>query len=238
MLTPAEPGVLPSTKQLDAEQLYLRDFINTEAGLQDYTATWQAMKTFTQQRNKTTPDQLWLLEHTPVFTLGKAADKSHVLDAGDIPLIRVDRGGQVTYHGPGQIMVYALVDLARRKLSVREMVTRLEQVVIDVLAEYGVEAYGDRDAPGVYVESKKIAALGLRVSRGCSYHGFCFNYDFDTTVFNRINPCGYPDLQVTDLKTLLNLSPRQLPAKAQLCQQLVAALVKQFDYRSSKQLDK
>jgi lipoyl(octanoyl) transferase len=149
-----------------------------------------------------------------------------VIDAGDIPMVRVDRGGQVTYHGPGQIMAYALINLSRRSLGVRALVECLEKTVIDVLAGYGVEAYGDRKAPGVYVEKKKIAALGLRVSRGCSYHGLCFNFDFDTTPFAGINPCGFPDLEVTQLQQQVAV----LPDKKTLAKQLVAALCVQLAY--------
>ena len=219
-------------------QLQVRDFLNhgtnsIEASpssatpqLLDYDPVWQAMKEFTRTRTAGTPDELWLLEHAPVFTLGKAADESHVIDAGDIPMVRVDRGGQVTYHGPGQIMAYALINLSRRSLGVRALVECLEKTVIDVLADYGVEAYGDRKAPGVYVEKKKIAALGLRVSRGCSYHGLCFNFDFDTTPFAGINPCGFPDLEVTQLQQQVAV----LPDKKTLAKQLVAALCMQLAY--------
>ena len=219
-------------------QLQVRDFLNhgtnsIEASpssatpqLLNYDPVWQAMKDFTRTRNADTPDELWLLEHAPVFTLGKAADESHVIDAGDIPMVRVDRGGQVTYHGPGQIMAYALINLSRRSLGVRALVECLEKTVIDVLADYGVEAYGDRKAPGVYVEKKKIAALGLRVSRGCSYHGLCFNFDFDTTPFAGINPCGFPDLEVTQLQQQVAV----LPDKKTLAKQLVAALCMQLAY--------
>ena len=167
-----------------------------------------------------------MLEHAPVFTLGKAADEAHVLDAGDIPMVRVDRGGQVTYHGPGQIMFYAMINLSRRNLGVRALVECLERVVIDVLATYGIEAYGDRKAPGVYVEQKKIAALGLRVSRGCSYHGLCFNFDFDTAPFSRINPCGFPDLEVTQLQQKVSV----LPDKTRVAEQLVEALSARLAY--------
>ena len=194
--------------------------------LLDYEPVWQAMKDFTRTRTADTPDELWLLEHAPVFTLGKAADEAHVIDAGDIPMVRVDRGGQVTYHGPGQIMAYALINLGRRNLGVRALVECLERTVIDVLAAYGVEAYGDRKAPGVYVNKKKIAALGLRVSRGCSYHGLCFNFDFDTAPFLGINPCGFPELEVTQLQQEVAV----LPDKKALAKQLVEALCVQLAY--------
>ena len=209
-------------------QLHVRQFIvdTSPAQLLDYEPVWQAMKDFTRTRSEATADELWLLEHGPVFTLGKAADEAHVLDAGNIPMVRVDRGGQVTYHGPGQIMAYAMINLSRRNLGVRALVECLEKTVIDVLASYGIEAYGDRKAPGVYVEQKKIAALGLRVSRSCSYHGLCFNFDFDTTPFAGINPCGFADLEVTQLREHVGV----LPDKSVLAKQLVAALAAQLDY--------
>ena len=209
-------------------QLHVRHFIadTAPAQLLDYDPVWQAMKEFTRTRTDATADELWLLEHAQVFTLGKAADEAHVLDAGDIPTVRVDRGGQVTYHGPGQIMAYALINLSRRSLGVRALVECLEKTVIDVLAGYGVEAYGDRKAPGVYVEQKKIAALGLRVSRGCSYHGLCFNFDFDIAPFEGINPCGFAGLEVTQLREHVGV----LPDKGVLVKQLVAALAAQLDY--------
>ncbi|MDA8963437.1 lipoyl(octanoyl) transferase LipB [Pseudomonadales bacterium] len=218
-------------------QLQVRDYLNPSINLAAspttaapqllaYEPVWQAMKDFTRTRTADTPDELWLLEHAPVFTLGKAADEAHVIDAGDIPMVRVDRGGQVTYHGPGQIMAYALINLSRRNLGVRALVECLERTVIDVLAAYGVEAYGDRKAPGVYVNKKKIAALGLRVSRGCSYHGLCFNFDFDTAPFLGINPCGFPELEVTQLQQEVAV----LPDKKALAKQLVEALCVQLAY--------
>ena len=209
-------------------QLQVRHFIADTAPdqLLDYEPVWQAMKDFTRTRTETTADEMWLLEHSPVFTLGKAADEAHVLDAGSIPTVRVDRGGQVTYHGPGQIMAYALINLSRRNLGVRALVECLERTVIDVLASYGIEAYGDRKAPGVYVKQKKIAALGLRVSRGCSYHGLCFNFDFDTLPFSGINPCGFEGLEVTQLREHISV----LPDKNALAKQLVAALAVQLNY--------
>ncbi len=224
---------------LDNNTLVVRHFISQPL---DYNAVWQSMQNFTRHRSvnsetkSATRDELWLLEHKPVFTLGKAADESHILDAGDIPVIRVDRGGQVTYHGPGQIMLYLMTDLNRRQLGVRQLVEMLEQVVIDTLAQMGIQAVGDRDAPGVYVDGKKIAALGLRVSRGCSYHGLCFNYHFDTDVFKRINPCGYPDMQVTDLQA--QLAPEhQMPSLEQMGSQLVARLLTIFDYQNQQAAD-
>ncbi|MFN2348019.1 MAG: lipoyl(octanoyl) transferase LipB [Thioalkalivibrio sp.] len=160
------------------------------------------MQAFTDSRDETTPDELWVVEHPPVFTLGLNGQREHVLDAGEIPVIPVDRGGQVTYHGPGQAVLYVLVDLRRRGLGVRALVTLLEQAVIAFLADHGIQAEARPDAPGVYVHGAKIAALGLRVRRGASYHGLSLNVDPDLFAFARINPCGYEGLEVTSLKQL------------------------------------
>jgi lipoyl(octanoyl) transferase len=168
-----------------------------ELGRRDYLPTWQAMQAFTDRRDVATPDELWLVEHPPVFTQGMNGKPEHLLDPGDIPVVPVDRGGQVTYHGPGQLVVYPLLDLRRRHLGVRDLVQRLEFAVIDLLAGYGIEALGRRDAPGVYVDGRKVASLGLRVRRGCSYHGLSLNVDMDLAPFARINPCGYAGLEVT-----------------------------------------
>jgi lipoyl(octanoyl) transferase len=165
-------------------------------GRRDYRPVWHEMQAFTDGRDATTPDELWLVEHPPVFTQGMNGRPEHLLDPGDIPVVAVDRGGQVTYHGPGQVVAYPLIDLRRRGLGIRELVQRLEFAVIDLLAGYGIEAIGRRDAPGVYVNGCKIASLGLRVRRGCSYHGLSLNVDLDLAPFSRINPCGYPGLEV------------------------------------------
>ena len=171
-------------------------------GRRDYAPTLEAMQRFTAEREADTPDELWVVEHPPVFTLGQAGKPEHVLNPGDIPVVQVDRGGQVTYHGPGQVVIYLLLDLRRRKLGVRELVTRMEQAVVDLLAEEGIEARARPDAPGVYVGEAKIAALGLRVRRGCSYHGLAFNVAMDLEPFTRINPCGYAGLKATQLADL------------------------------------
>jgi len=171
-------------------------------GLVDYATTFASMKDFTDRRDAHTPDELWLLEHEPVFTLGLNADPSHVLAPGDIPVVPVDRGGQVTYHGPGQLVVYTLIDLKRSKLGVRDLVSALENSVISLVADYGIEAAARADAPGVYVDGKKLASVGLRVRRSCSYHGLSLNVAMDTQPFNRINPCGFDDLAVTQLAEL------------------------------------
>ncbi|MFO8023768.1 lipoyl(octanoyl) transferase LipB [Thiohalophilus sp.] len=173
-----------------------------QRGLCEYEPIWHEMQAFTQQRRPDTPDELWLLQHPPVFTLGRNAKPEHLLDPGDIRVIPIDRGGQVTYHGPGQLMVYTLADLKRLEMGIREFVTALEQTVIDLLAEYQIEAHGRRDAPGVYVEDAKIAALGLRVKQGCTYHGLALNIDMDLSPFARINPCGYAGMAVTRMRDL------------------------------------
>ncbi|MCI0516917.1 MAG: lipoyl(octanoyl) transferase LipB [Woeseiaceae bacterium] len=170
--------------------------------MQDYEPLWRAMQRFTEERNVATPDEIWFAEHPPVFTLGMNARTEHVLAPGDIPVVRIDRGGQVTYHGPGQLMIYPLVDLRRSALGVRELVTALEQAAIATAAVYGLQARSRADAPGVYVDGKKIASVGLRVRRGASFHGMAFNVAMDLEPFSRINPCGFKDLQVTDLRRL------------------------------------
>ena len=164
------------------------------------------MKRFTDSRDAGTSDEVWFGEHPPVFTLGLNADRSHLLAPGSIPVLQIDRGGQVTYHGPGQLVIYTLVDLRRLKISVRGFVEALEAAVIDTVAGYGIEAYGRRDAPGVYVDGKKLAAVGLRVRRYCSYHGVAVNVDMDLTPFEQINPCGFKDLEVTQLSQLSDIA--------------------------------
>ena len=168
-----------------------------------YEPTWQAMQDYTATRDAASLDQIWLLEHPPVYTLGQAGRPEHLLPAGQtsgIPLVRIDRGGQITYHGPGQLVVYVLVDLARRRLKVRELVHALEQAIIDCLADYGLQAERKDGAPGVYVNGAKIAALGLRIRNGCSYHGLSLNIDMDLAPFGWINPCGYEGLQTVQLR--------------------------------------
>jgi lipoyl(octanoyl) transferase len=198
--------------------LFVRDL-----GRQAYEPVWRAMQAFTDTRGANTADELWLVEHEPVFTLGQAGRAEHVLMPGDIPVIHVDRGGQVTYHGPGQIVAYPLLDLRRLGLGVREYVHRIEQAVIDTLAEWNIEG-GRRDgAPGVYVNGAKVAALGIRVRRGCSFHGLAFNIAMDTEPFRRINPCGYAGLQVVAMADLGG--PTTLDAvKPALLRQLAAQL--------------
>lgn len=168
----------------------------------DYQPVWDAMRSFTEQRTPATPDEIWLLEHPPVYTQGLNGKAEHLLDPGAIPVIQVDRGGQATYHGPGQLVLYLLLDLKRNKLGVRHVVSTMEQAVIDLLAGYGIESHARKDAPGVYVEGSKVASLGLRVRRGCCYHGLALNIDMDLEPFSRINPCGYEGLPVTQLHDL------------------------------------
>jgi len=172
-------------------------------GLAEYEPTWRAMQRFTDARDASTPDEIWMLEHPPVYTLGMAARREHVLAPGDIPVIATDRGGQVTYHGPGQLVIYPLLDLRRLELGVRDLVTALERTVIDYAAELGVDARAKREAPGVYVEGRKLASVGLRIRRGASYHGLALNVDMDLEPFTRIDPCGYAGLEMTQLAALV-----------------------------------
>ncbi len=168
----------------------------------DYEPTWRAMQRFTDERDAATPDELWLLEHRPVFTLGMAARREHVLAPGAIPVVQTDRGGQVTYHGPGQLVVYPLLDLRRGGWGVRDLVSALERAVIGYAAELGILAHARRDAPGVYVGGRKLASLGLRIRRGASYHGLALNVSMDLEPFGRIDPCGWPGLEMTQLAAL------------------------------------
>lgn len=180
-------------------------------GRVDYQETWAQMKAFTEARTLDACDELWFLEHAPVFTLGLNGRREHVLAPGDIPVVQTDRGGQVTYHGPGQLVVYPLLDIRRLRLGARQLVQALEQSVLDLLAARGVQAHARRDAPGVYVGNCKLASIGLRIKRGCSYHGLAVNAALDCEPFRRINPCGFAGLQVTDLAALgIDCEPREL----------------------------
>jgi lipoyl(octanoyl) transferase len=172
----------------------------------DYEPVWRAMQTFTDQRDADTPDELWLVEHPPVFTQGQAGRAEHLLAPGDIPVIQVDRGGQVTYHGPGQIVAYPLIDISRLQMGVRALVKGIEQAVIDMLKSYAVDAQLIPGAPGVYIDGVKIASLGLRIRRGKSFHGLAFNVNMDLEPFQRINPCGFAGLQVTNLSAFTEVS--------------------------------
>jgi lipoyl(octanoyl) transferase len=171
-------------------------------GRADYASAWRAMQSFTDERDSATPDEVWFLEHGRVFTLGLNGKREHLLAPGDIPVVGIDRGGQVTYHGPGQLVVYPLIDLHRLGIGVRGLVVALESAVIALAAAHGIEASGRRDAPGVYVAGRKLASLGLRIRRGCSYHGLALNVDMDLEPFGRINPCGMAGLEMTQLAAL------------------------------------
>ncbi len=168
-----------------------------------YNETWQKMQDFTNSRDENTADELWFLQHPPVYTMGKNAKSEHLLAPDDIPVVNSDRGGQVTYHGPGQLMVYTLLDLKRLKIGVRDLVTLIEKTLIELLDDYGIAANARSDAPGVYVNNAKIAALGLRIRKSCSFHGLALNVDMDLEPFNRINPCGYEGLEITQLKNFI-----------------------------------
>ncbi len=211
-------------------------------GLRDYLEVWEAMREFTETRDSETLDEIWLVEHPPVFTLGRGGDPSHILVQSDdkaplpleegfrvrgIPVVRTDRGGQVTYHGPGQLVAYTLFDLNRLGIGVRTLVSGLENAVINTLLQYGIRSESRRDAPGVYVEGKKIASLGLRVRKGCSYHGLSLNVDMDLSPFTAINPCGYPGLEVAqlvDFGVAATLMEAAVP--------LVEAIMKEFNWES------
>ena len=199
-----------------------------QLGLADYEPTWQAMVNFTASRTAETPDELWVCEHPPVFTLGQAGKPEHLLADIGIPLIKIDRGGQITYHGPGQVVVYLLLDMGRRDIRIRDLVSRIEQAIIDLLAEQGVSATRRNGAPGVYIEQRgsiaKIGALGLRVRKGCCYHGVSLNVDMDLSPFAAINPCGYAGLAVTQTRDLgIAMSP------AQVAESLVRQLTQQLE---------
>lgn len=197
-------------------------------GRVEYEPAWRAMERFTLERGPETPDEIWFLEHPPVFTLGLAGKMEHVLDAGAIPVVHIDRGGQVTYHGPGQLVVYPLLDLRRLGLGVRALVEALEAAVVDTLAGYGIAAHGRREAPGVYVDARKICSIGIRIRRGSSYHGIAFNVDMDLTPFTRINPCGYEGLEMTQVSTLGG--PKDL---GRVARDLQPALLARLGYNSA-----
>lgn len=194
-------------------------------GLMAYEPVWRAMQTFTDQRDENTADELWLVEHPPVFTQGQAGRAEHILAPGDIPVIQVDRGGQVTYHGPGQIVAYPLIDIKRLGMGVRELVQGIEQAIIDVLKSYDVEAGLMAGAPGVYIDGVKIASLGLRIRKGRSFHGLSFNINMDLEPFQRINPCGFQGLQVTNLSALAEVA-----SMAEVEERLIAGLTRVLGY--------
>jgi lipoyl(octanoyl) transferase len=187
----------------------------------DYETIWHAMQDFTDNRDDEVVDELWVVEHDPVFTQGQAGKEEHLLNTGDIPVVKVDRGGQVTYHGPGQLVVYLLLNLRRRKLGVRDLVTQIEVAIVDLLKQYSIDAYAKKDAPGVYVDEMKIASLGLRVRKGCSFHGLALNIDMDLAPFLRINPCGYAGLEM--LQTSKINGPKTVAEAADGLTQILAA---------------
>lgn len=192
-----------ASSDVSSEDLLVRRF----HGPQPYERLWQRMQVFTNERNDQTPDEVWLLQHQAVFTQGQAGKAEHVLAPGDIPVVPVDRGGQVTYHGPGQLVVYPLLNIARAGLGPRALVTLMEETMVATLADLNIDAYPRADAPGVYVEGQKIGSIGLRIRRGCCFHGLSLNVDMDLEPFRRINPCGYSDMQITQIRDRVKASP-------------------------------
>jgi len=205
-----------------SDQLVIRDL-----GLQPYEPTWQRMQQFTNERDDSSADEIWVLQHEPVFTQGQAGKEEHLLGTGDIPVVQVDRGGQVTYHGPGQLIIYLLLNLKRKKIGVRDLVTIMEESVVETLQDYQVEAYAKPDAPGVYVNNNKIASLGLRVRRGCSFHGLALNLDMDLEPFLRINPCGYAGMAMTQLASLVDSLDQ-----AEVSERLLNHLINKIGYKN------
>ncbi|EPM7950042.1 TPA: lipoyl(octanoyl) transferase LipB [Vibrio parahaemolyticus] len=194
-------------------------------GRQDYEPVWKAMHEFTDQRTEETPDEVWLVEHNPVFTQGQAGKAEHLINTGDIPVVQSDRGGQVTYHGPGQLVAYFLINLRRKKLGVRDLVTTIENLVINTLKAYNIDSAARPDAPGVYVDGKKICSLGLRIRKGCSFHGLALNVNMDLTPFLRINPCGYAGMEMVQVSQFNGPSDVDTVEK-----QLIEELVTLLDY--------
>ncbi|MDN2481787.1 lipoyl(octanoyl) transferase LipB [Vibrio agarivorans] len=192
-------------------------------GRQDYQPVWQAMHDFTDTRDENTVDEVWLVEHNPVFTQGQAGKQEHLLNTGDIPVVQSDRGGQVTYHGPGQLVAYVLINLRRKNIGVRDLVTHIENTVINTLKRFDVESAARPDAPGVYVDNRKICSLGLRIRRGCSFHGLALNINMDLTPFLRINPCGYAGMEMVQLNDLTSTTQLE-QVQSPLIEELVALL--------------
>ena len=218
---PIQNKKYPAPLLSDTEQLVIRTL-----GLQPYEPIWQAMLSFTEQRDEQTKDEIWLLEHKPVFTLGRNGKPEHILSRSDIPIVEIDRGGQVTYHGPGQLIAYLLIDIKRRSLGVRKLVSFIEQSIIDTLQEYQLDAYAKKEAPGVYINEAKIAALGLRIKKGCSFHGLSLNLQMDLSPFQQINPCGFQNLEVVQLSDYI-----EEVKLAQVQQQLAFHLSKHIGYK-------
>ena len=197
-----------------------------ERGLQDYVKTWEEMKSFTENRNSDTPDELWTLEHNSVFTQGLSGKPEHLLKATQIPIIQTDRGGQITYHGPGQLIIYCLIDIKRLGIGIKKMVTIIEQSLVELLSSYDITAHTLKGAPGVYVNDSKIAALGLKVKHGRTYHGLSLNIDMDLSPYTLINPCGYSDLKVTQMRNLTNSILSISDIKHELSDHLIDSVVK------------
>ncbi|ROS01364.1 lipoyl(octanoyl) transferase [Sinobacterium caligoides] len=197
-------------------------------GLVDYNSTFAAMQQFTERRDANSLDELWVLQHQPVFTQGRAGKPEHLLATGDIPVVQADRGGQVTYHGPGQLVIYLLIDIKRLAMNVRELVDLIEQSIVSTLAGFGIAAAPKADAPGVYVQGDKIASLGLRIRRGCSFHGLALNIDNDLSPFQRINPCGYAGMKMTSVSAILEEAPADLFARVE--QQMIEELSQRLGY--------
>jgi len=200
-------------------------------GEKPYAETWQAMKSFTDSRDECAADEFWFVQHPPVYTLGQAGKVEHLLTPGDIPIVHSDRGGQVTYHGPGQLVCYLLLDIRRLQLGVRDLVTAIEQSIVQLISSYGVAAEAKPEAPGVYVDGRKLAALGLRIRKGCSYHGLSLNVDMDLGPFSNINPCGIEGLEVVDMKRLGIDRPM-----AKIMEELTDILVQQIGYDGDPRL--
>lgn len=204
------------------------DFI--DLGMRDYHETWSKMKSYTENRDDNSQNQIWILEHPPVFTLGQAGKKEHLLLNSDIPVVNTDRGGQITYHGPGQIVMYLLLNLRQLKVTIRELVCIIEKSVINTLKQYGIDCYGDREAPGVYTDinntKAKICSIGLRVKRGCTYHGLALNFDMDLKPFTYINPCGFQNLKVTQIKDLNNSAQKE-EIISKLCEELKVSVTRE-----------
>ena len=212
-----------------------QSIIIRQLGRQPYTPIWQAMQDFTDCRDDTTVDEIWLVEHEPVFTQGQAGKEEHVLAPGDIPVVKVDRGGQVTYHGPGQQMLYVLLNMKRNKLGVRDLVSALESCIVESLKPSGIQAYPRADAPGVYVDGKKVCSIGLRIRRGCSFHGLALNVNMDLAPFQRINPCGYAGLEMVNCAELNG--PANMPEAGTIIIQQLCKLLAEINPESQMKID-
>ncbi len=218
-------GIVQPVSAYEMNTLGVRDL-----GIREYQPVWEAMQSFTDVRDESSPDELWLVEHHRVFTQGQAGKAEHLLAPGDIPVVQVDRGGQVTYHGVGQLVAYPLIDLRRRKLSVRDLVGGIEQAIINTLASFNIAAQRHPGAPGVYVGEAKIASLGLRIRKGCSFHGLALNVDMDTEPFSRINPCGFKGLEVTQIAEHLTMQNSPELSMEKVKSELVGQLLEELKY--------